>query len=249
MTAAVPCQALPAAAASAGRVRRRRSASGQRRSVADRDRKRARACRPSVPTERTDLPAAPEPAVDLLQYCRRLTVTQGEHEGERLTVLPWQRDYLRAVEGAAGGELGLSVAAGAGKTTLLASIAAAGVAGPLAQPRAAVVLVAASFATSLHGVRFTRMRSCRRRSRPTRTGGARSDRSLAALIEDRATGAQLRAREAAPNTLHGSAPALVVADEPAQWRATQRDAIYSALRSRLGKVPGARLAGHRDAAG
>ena len=62
-----------------------------------------------------------------------------------------------------------------------------------------------------------------------------------ALIEDRATGAVLRAREAAANTLHGSAPALVVADEPAQWAVTKRDRIYSALRSRLGKIPGARL--------
>ena len=34
---------------------------------------------------------------------------------------------------------------------------------------------------------------------------------------------------------------LVLADEPAQWKPTQRDRIYSALRSRLGKIPGARL--------
>ena len=62
-----------------------------------------------------------------------------------------------------------------------------------------------------------------------------------ALVEDRTTGARLLAREASARTLHGAAPVLIVADEPAQWLGTQREAIYSALRSRLGKVPGARL--------
>ena len=33
----------------------------------------------------------------------------------------------------------------------------------------------------------------------------------------------------------------MIGDEPAQWQPTQRDRIYSALRSRLGKIPGARL--------
>ena len=62
-----------------------------------------------------------------------------------------------------------------------------------------------------------------------------------AVVEDRLTGAHYRAREASAGTLHGSAPALVVADEPAQWKPTQADRIYAALRSRLGKIPGARL--------
>lgn len=63
----------------------------------------------------------------------------------------------------------------------------------------------------------------------------------AALVEDRETGAQFRAREANARTLHGSAPALIVADEPAQWQHTQAGALYSAIRSRLGKLPGSRL--------
>ena len=217
---------------------RKRNAPAERRRKADRERKRAgraaeRAARPSAP-----VPAVP--AGTLLEFVEALTVTQGEHAGELLEVLPWERDYLRAVEGAAGGELGLSIAAGAGKTALLASIAAAGVAGPLVKPRAAVVLVAASFQQA--GIAFDHAHAFLApviEADPDRWRALRSEQ--AALIEDRATGAVLRAREAAPNTLHGSAPALVVADEPAQWRATQRDAIYSALRSRLGKIPGARL--------
>ena len=66
-------------------------------------------------------------------------------------MLPWQAEYLEAVERAAGGELGLSIGAGAGKTTLLGAIAAAAVAGPLAQRRAAVIIVAASFQQACMG--------------------------------------------------------------------------------------------------
>ena len=154
--------------------------------------------------------------------------------------MPWEREFLEAVEASGGGELGLSVPAGAGKTTLAAAVAAAGVAGPLMQPRAAVVLVAASFTQSLIGfdtaLAFLRPMI---EADPDRWRVLRSEQ--AALIEDRSTGAVLRAREASARTLHGSAPSLVLVDEPAQAMPTQRDAIYSALRSRLGKIPGSRL--------
>ena len=76
------------------------------------------------------MPAMP---TDLVAWCEALEVTQGDHEGELLTLLDWERDFLRSVEASAGGELGLSVPAGAGKTTLCAAVAAAGGAGPLAK--------------------------------------------------------------------------------------------------------------------
>ena len=61
-----------------------------------------------------------------------------------------------------------------------------------------------------------------------------------ARIEDRESGAALEAREAVPGSLHGPAPVLVIGDEPAQWKATQGDRLFSALRTSLGKVPGSR---------
>ena len=187
-----------------------------------------------------DRPPAPSRPSDLVEFAESLTVTQGDHAGERLTVLPWQRAFLADVEGAAGGELGLSVAAGAGKTTLMATVAAAGVAGPLVRPRADVILVAASFGQACigfdHAAAFLQPEF---EADPERWRVLRSEQ--VALIEDRATGARLRAREAAPNTLHGSAPALVIADEPAQMKPTQAPRLYSAIRSRLGKIPGSRL--------
>ena len=181
----------------------------------------------------------PLPA-DLASWCQKLIVTQGHNIGEPLNVLPWQREYLRRAEALQGGELGLTVAAGSGKTTLAAAVAAAAVAGPLAQPRASVLAVAGSFGQARllfdHALAFLRPVIDRE---PARFRVLNSE-STAAVI-DRQTGAELRCREAAARTLHGAAPGLVIADEPAQWARTQSEAIYGALRSRLGKVPGARL--------
>ena len=177
---------------------------------------------------------------DLASWCAALTVTQGHGLGEPLHVLPWQREYLRRVEALPGGELGLSVPAGAGKTTLAAAVAAAAVAGPIAQPRASVLAVAGSFGQARllfdHALAFLRPVI---EGQPGRFRVLNSESTAA--IHDRQTGAELRCREAAARTLHGAAPAVIVADEPAMWQRTQSEEIYGALRSRLGKIAGSRL--------
>ena len=177
---------------------------------------------------------------DLAGWCSDLAVTQGEGVGDALTLWPWEVDVLRRIEALPGGELALTVAAGAGKTTLAASICAAAVAGPLAQPRGTVIGVAGSFTQALiladHVQAFLKPITD---ADPDRWRVLRSE--SVALVEDRETGAQFRAREASARTLHGSAPSLIVADEPAQMLPTQSAAIYSAIRSRLGKLPGSRL--------
>ena len=188
---------------------------------------------------RAPQPVLAAPPADLVEYVESLTITQGDHEGQPFTVLPWQREYLQKVQAASGGERGLSVAAGGGKTTLLGGIAAAGVYGPLAKPRANV-LRSGKFGQAL--VTFDSADAFVEpliERDPRRFRVNRSETN--ALIQDRETGATQKAREATPGTLHGAAPALVLADEPAQSKPTQRDRIYSALRSRLGKIPGARL--------
>ena len=213
----------------------------QRRSRALRKRKREQEQEAAQRAEPApERPAPPEPAPDLLTWCRRLVVSQGDHAGALLTLLPWEREYLERVEASAGGELGLSIGAGAGKTTLIGAIAAAAVAGPLAQRRASVIVVAASFQQAC--IAFDHARAFLQPTidaDPDRWRVLRSEQ--VALIQDRATGAELRAREATPGTLHGAAPVLIVADEPAQWAPTRSARTYSALRSRLGKIPGARL--------
>ena len=183
---------------------------------------------------------APVLPADLAGWCSDLAVTQGEGVGDALTLWPWEVDVLRRIEALPGGELALTVAAGAGKTTLAASICAAAVAGPLAQPRGTVIGVAGSFTQALiladHVQAFLKPITD---ADPDRWRVLRSE--SVALVEDRETGAQFRAREASARTLHGSAPSLIVADEPAQMLPTQSAAIYSAIRSRLGKLPGSRL--------
>ena len=177
---------------------------------------------------------------DLAGWCSSLVTTQGEGVGDPLTLWPWEVDVLRRIEALPGGELALTVAAGAGKTTLAAAVCAAAVAGPLAQPRGTVIGVAGSFTqASILGDHVIAFLKPVTDSDPDRWRVLRSE--SAALVEDRETGAQFRAREASARTLHGSAPSLIVADEPAQWQATQAAAIYSAIRSRLGKLPGSRL--------
>ena len=177
---------------------------------------------------------------DLAGWCSELVTTQGEGVGDLLTLWPWETRLLDRLEALPGGELALTVAAGAGKTTLAAAICAAAVAGPLAQPRGTVIGVAGSFTQALiladHVQAFLKPITD---SDPNRWRVLRSE--SAALVEDRQTGASFRAREASARTLHGSAPSLIVADEPAQMQPTQSAAIYSAIRSRLGKLPGSRL--------
>ena len=44
-----------------------------------------------------------------------------------------------------------------------------------------------------------------------------------------------------PRRAHGIAPLLVLADEPAQWEPAKRDAMFAALRTSMGKIPGSRM--------
>ena len=62
-----------------------------------------------------------------------------------------------------------------------------------------------------------------------------------AMIEHRPSGARVRVLGSDPARLHGLRPALVLADEPAQWLASNADRALAALRTSLGKMPGSRL--------
>ena len=213
--------------------------SGEAKRAYQREYMRGRRARQRAAVALTRPPAPALPA-DLAAWCSELLVTQGANVGDNLTLWPWEVDVLRRLEALDGGELGLTVAAGAGKTTLAAAVCAAAVAGPLAQPRGSVIGVAGSFAQALiladHVQAFLKPMTD---ADPNRWRVLRSE--SAALVEDRETGAQFRAREANARTLHGSAPSLIVADEPAQWAPTQAPALYSAIRSRLGKLEDSRL--------
>ena len=156
--------------------------------------------------KRATLPAAPVlPAAGLAAWCSELVTTQGANVGDPLQLWPWEVELLERLEALPGGELGLSVAAGGGKTTLAAAVCAAGVAGTLAQPRGSVIGVAGSFTQALiladHVQAFLK---------PITDADSARWRVLrsesAALVEDRETGAEFRAREANARTLFSPSP-------------------------------------------
>ena len=168
-----------------------------------------------------------------------LTVTQGEGAGGPLRLFPWERDWIAGLEATRRRTMGLSIGRGAGKTALTGGLGAAAVAGPWAQPRGLVLIVASTFKQARvafgHALAFLRPII---EDNPERWRVLDSEQS--ATVEDRRTGAILEAREATPGSLHGPAPVLIIGDEPAQWKATQSDRMFSALRTSLGKVPGSR---------
>ena len=170
-----------------------------------------------------------------------MTITQGAGAGAPIVLLPWQRRFLRGFERTEG-DVALSIARGAGKSTITAGIACAAVAGPLAEPRGEVVCVAGTFVQSRivfeHAKAFL-----------AELGHDLGDRELwrsqdsqnMATLEYRPTGARIRCLGGDPKRMHGLAPRLVLADEPAQWDATKRDRALAALRTSMGKVPGSRF--------
>lgn len=174
----------------------------------------------------------------VLEYLQTLTVTQGQGAGEPLQVLPWQRRFIREVLRPEHRLSALSVARGNGKTTILAALACAYLVGPLAQQRGEIVLVAASFDQARiaydHVLAFLAVEQ----GDPDWRIADSSTRAEATHLP---TGARIKARGALPRTAHGLAPALVLADEPAQWNPRSSETMLSALTTALGKVPGSRM--------
>ena len=202
----------------------------RRKRARDKAAKRAATVLPDRPTDRPE---------ELIPWLETLTTSQGAGAGELLRLFPWERDWIAGLETAKRRTVGLSIARGAGKTALVGGLGAAAVAGPWAVPRGLVLIVASTFKQArvafAHSLAFMRPIIAQD---PARWRVLDSEQS--ALIEDRSTGATLEAREATPGSLHGPAPVLIIGDEPSQWKATQSDRMFAALRTSLGKVPGSR---------
>ena len=225
-----------------------RDATKQRQSVREAVRRhRARKAGKAVPLRVLPVPVDPvllQPArdepVDLIDWLQTLPVTQGEGAGRPLEILPWQRDVVADLQRDDIQSMALSVGRANGKSTLLASIAAASIAGPLVQPRADTVVVAASFMQSRiifeHTLAFLSDRIAEDRKR-----WRILDSSNVAWIQDRETGARLRCLGCDPARAHGLAPALVLADEGSQWPAHLSERMRAALATAAGKLPVSRF--------
>ena len=172
----------------------------------------------------------------LIGWLAGLPVTQGEGAGGRLPVLPWERRFVAALLTDGVSDAALSLGRANGKSTLVAAVAAAFVAGPMVRPRAEVVVCASSFMQAR--IVFEHTRAFLGEALADRDRWRVWDSASAAMIEDRDTGARLRCIGCDPRRAHGLAPALVLADEPAQWPAGTSEAMRAALQTARGKVPG-----------
>ena len=182
----------------------------------------------------------------LAAYIETLVITQGRHTGERFTLLPWQRRFLRGAFRDGVMDAALSLARGSGKTTFTAAIASAtvDVGGPLVQPRASNVVVASSFLQAKiafdHVLAFLEPTLAKYGRGPK--GRYRvNDTVNSAMIKDTVSGASLRCIGSDAQRMMGNAPALVLADELAFWPAGNVDAMISALSTSRGKIPDSRV--------
>ena len=185
-------------------------------------------------------------ASELATYIEGLTISQGRHTGEKFTLLPWERRYLRGAFKPGVMDAALSLARGGGKTTFTAAIAAAtvDVGGPLVQPRASNVVVASSFLQAKiafdHVIAFMQPTLAKYGRGPK--GRYRINNTVnSAMILDVITGASLKCIGSDAQRMMGNAPALVLADELAFWPAGNVDSMISALETSRGKIPDSRV--------
>ena len=177
-----------------------------------------------------------------MDYIAGLTLAGGDHDGEPFDVLRWERRFLRGAFRQAG-DAALSVARGNGKSALVAGIAAAVVdpEGPLTGRRREVVCCAASFEQSRVIFEDVLAFVGERYDLGDRARWRKQDSANRAQLQYKPTEARVRCIGSDPNNAHGLRPALVLADEPAQWPPATAGRMVAALRTGLGKVPGSKL--------
>ena len=173
----------------------------------------------------------------VLRRMRSYPVTQGYGAGENLRVLPWE---AQLVKGILSGRLSaLSVARGAGKSAIIAAIGAAFFEHLVETgQRADIVCIASSFGQGKiiydHAAAFLDDKLQDRRTYRIR------DTNTNSSFQHRQTGASFKCISSDPKRAHGLAPFLLLCDEPAQWLDTRAAAMWAALKTGLGKIPGSR---------
>ena len=159
-------------------------------------------------------------------------MSEGPLAGQPLKLLPFQRRFIYGLM--RNSEATLTIGRGNGETTLAAALGAAAVAGPLAGTRAQTVVVAASLGQARiafeHAIWVLRpiIEKDKKRWRVI-------EHSHECRIEDRDTGSMMQAIGSDPRKAHGLAPALVIADKPAQWSVNDGQRMYAALVTALGE--------------
>ena len=184
-------------------------------------------------------PATPT-AAEVIRWLEALKVTKGPLVGEKLSIMPFQRQVIEGI--LSHSEVAFTVARGNGKTTLIAAIGAAVLLGPMAIPYAEVVVVASSLQQATIAFNHTkRFLESLGHDLTDNKLWRLSDNDHHRRIECRENGASLRCIGSNPKKAHGLDPVLVMADEPSQWEENHGPAMYAALVTALGKQKNATL--------
>ena len=175
----------------------------------------------------------------IIEFVGELVIGQGTHAGEKFTVLPWEKRFIRTAFSTTN-NAALSCGRGNGKTVLVAGIACAALVGPLAQDMAEILIVASSFEQGKicfrHILHFLKPWT---EAEPKRF--SIQDSRNQAQIEDKTTKSRIKVVGSDPRRMHGAQPLLVFADEPAQWPPNTAEKAVSALETSMGKIEGSRI--------
>lgn len=177
---------------------------------------------------------------DVVEYLSALRIAQGPRAGERFSVMPWQRRFIRGALAPGAYESVLTMARGGGKTTTIAALGCAMLDedGPLAERNSTTAVVAASLPQARicmeHVGHFLGERVQDRNAFRVWNTVNRS------AIHNKRNGVTLELKSCNPGGLHGLAGS-VICDELAQWPANKIRPALSALETGLGKVEGSRI--------
>jgi phage terminase large subunit-like protein len=170
----------------------------------------------------------------VIAFVESLPITKGYGAGERVRLLPFQREWVEAIY--ATDERGvrrvrtglLSVARGQGKTVLAALLCLAHLVGPEAEPRGECYSAGATKDQS--GLIFAEMEAI---IAGTPWIAARVNvQRFHKQIEDLVTGSRFRALASDGKSVHGTASSFVICDELAQWKSRE---LFDVLRTSMGK--------------
>ena len=174
----------------------------------------------------------------ILDHLSTLTVTQGPLRGEPFPAIPWQQRAVRGAFAPGVDTAAISVSRSNGKSTLFAAVADAHLRGPVSEPREEVVICAASLTQAR--IIFEHVLAFGDGTYEQRSRYKLNNTEQKATLEDRRSGARVRAIGSDPRKAHGLAPKIVLADEPAQW-GPQAEAMLAALTTADGKLEGQRV--------
>ena len=177
-------------------------------------------------------------ANELIRWMEGLKITEGPLAGTDFHAMPFQRRFVKGIMGEGVKEGALSVGRWNGKTTLTGALGAAAFVGPLALPRGQTTIIASSLGQAkiaFDHARYFLEPMFEEEPRRFRL----IDNSHTCLMEDRETGAVLKAIGSDGKRAHGLAPVMLILDEPAQWPINFGAKMYAACVSALGKQPSA----------